>query len=195
MKYLKKYDAFSETIAINPSDSETVKKSKMSVNENEIYLRNYNANKEKLRQIWTEIIKDGEKTVFRYAGDKLLIESEKLITTTLPGVGKAKNPYLSELSNILNIERQIIASQIKISDDSILQTETKNKMQGEESAENKATFSEKVDEIGKRITDNTNKIKVLKDEMDKKKVDFKKRMDGIDRDLQISIKTLKSQIT
>ena len=87
MKYLKKYDAFSETIAINPSDSETVKKSKMSVNENEIYLRNYNANKEKLRQIWTEIIKDGEKTVFRYAGDKLLIESEKLITTTLPGVG------------------------------------------------------------------------------------------------------------
>ena len=55
MRYLKKYDDFSEAIAINPGDSETVKKSKMNVNESEIYLRHYKTNKDKHKRIWTEI--------------------------------------------------------------------------------------------------------------------------------------------
>lgn len=192
MMHLKNYEGFLEKFNIDQSDPENLKKQKQYVNETELFVKNYRANNGKLRQIWTGIKTESGKQAFLYDGDKVLEESKKLIMTTMPGIAiKSKNPYLDELSNILRIEREIIKSQIGISEDSLLQTETKNKMQEEQTPVGKKKLSETLNNINKRLNDNTNKIKVLKTDMDKKKKVFDKRMLDLSKDLNISIRNIR----
>lgn len=194
MIHLKNYEGFLEKFNIDQSDPENLKKQKQYVNETELFIKNYSTNNGKLRQIWTGIKTENGKQAFLYDGDKVLEESKKLIMTTMPGVAmKSKNPYLEELSNILRIEREIIKSQLGISEDSLLQTETKSKMQEEQTPEGKKGLSETLAKISKRISDNTNKIKVLKTDMEKKKKVFDKRMLDLKKDLAISIKNIRAE--
>lgn len=192
MIHLKNYECFLEKFNIEPSDPENLKKHKQYVNETELFIKNYRTGIVKLKQIWTGIKTENGKQVFLYDGEKMLEESKKLILTTIPGAAiKSKNPYLDELSNILRIEREIIKSQIGISEDSILQTETKSKMQEEQTPVGKKKLSETLNNINKRLNENTNKIKVLKVEMDKKKKVFEKRMLDLVKDLNISIRSIR----
>ena len=192
MIHLKNYEGFLEKFNIDQNDPENLKKQKQYVNETELVLRNYNTNNSKLRQIWTGIKTESGKQAFLYDGDKVLEESKKLILTSMPGVAtKSKNPYLDELSNILRIEREIIKSQIGISEDSLLQTETKSRVQDEQTPEGKKGLSETLGKINDRITNNTNKIKVLKTDMEKKKKVFDKRMLDLKKDLAISINNIR----
>jgi hypothetical protein len=191
MRHLNNYKKFFEDIAVNLSDSPAIKVAKQNYNTTQTNLTEYKAKKDQLTKIYTSTNpKDGG---LLYDDKMIKTEVDKILGKTDVNSGKDRNPFLSELVVLLDMQRRIEKMSKSNADDKLTLDDLKQNMSGETNEKTKDDLSNRVKEIDNRISLNTADISKLNSDYTTSKKAFDTKMLKLVKDLQTSVKKIISQ--
>ena len=190
MRHLNNFKKFFEDLAVNISDNPAIKIAKQSYNTTQENLTEYKAKKDQLTKIYIAINPEGgllyDDTLIQKEVDKLL--GKKDISS-----GKDRNPFLSDLVVLLDLQRRIEKLQKSNSDDKLTLDDLKNDVSTEDNPDSKEQTSNKIDEINNRMSLNKADISKLNTEYIKSKKAHDDEMSKLNKDLQASVKKILDQ--
>ena len=188
MRHISNFKKFFEDLSINLTDSPAIKVAKQNYNTDQLNLNEYKAKKDELTKIYTSTNpKDGS---LLYDDTSIKAEVDKVLGKEDVNNGKDRNPFLSELLTILDLERRILIMQKSNLDDKLTLDDLKKET--EDGGENDQVTS-KIKDINDRMSLNTSSIAKLQSDYTKSKKEFDDKMNNIVKDLQDNIKNITSQ--
>lgn len=191
MRHINNFKKFFEDLAVNMTDNPAIKIAKQSYNNTQENLTEYKAKKDQLTKIYTAINpKDGG---LLYDDKLIQKEVDKLLGKQEVGSGKDRNPFLSELVVLLDLQRRIERLQKSNLDDKLTLDDLKSDVSGEDNPDSKEQTTNKIDEINDRMSLNTGDISKLNTEYLKSKKAFDVKMTKLVKDLQASVKKIVEQ--
>lgn len=191
MRHINNFKKFFEDIAVNLTDDPAIKIAKQSYNTTQVNLTEYKSKKDQLSKIYTTTNpKDGS---LLYDDKSIQIEVDKVLGKTDTNSGKDRNPFLSELVILLDLQRRIERMKKTNVDDKLMLDDLKQNIIGETNEKTKADLSKRVGEINNRISLNTSDISKLNNEYTTSKKTFDDKMLKMATDLQTSVKKISNQ--
>ena len=191
MRHINNFKKFFEDIAVNLTDNPAIKIAKQSYNTIQVNLTEYKAKKDQLTKIYTATNpKDGS---LLYDDKILSSEVDKILGKSDINSGKDRNPFLSELVVLLDLQRRIERMQKSNVDDKLTLDDLKQSMDGETNDKTKEDLSKRINEINNRISLNTTDISKLNNEYGASKKTFDDKMLKMAADLQTSVKKISNQ--
>jgi hypothetical protein len=189
MRNLKTYKKFFEDLTINLSDDPTTKMEKQDINTNDEYLKDYNTYKDQLIKIYTAKNTDGS---LLYDDTSLKTEVEKILGKSDDKTDKDRNPFLQELTTVLNLQRKIETLQKSNLDDKLTKDDLNQDKNAETDKSAIDSITKKIKEIDDRDNLNNTSISKLTADYNKSKKDFDDKMNKIIKDLKDSETNLKN---
>ena len=189
MRNLKTYKKFFEDLTINLSDDPTTKMEKQDINTNDEYLKDYNTYKDQLIKIYTAKNTDGS---LLYDDTALKTEVEKILGKSDDKTDKDRNPFLQELTTVLNLQRKIETLQKSNLDDKLTKDDLNQDKNAETDKSAIDSITKKIKEIDDRDNLNNTSISKLTADYNKSKKDFDDKMNKIIKDLKDSETNLKN---
>lgn len=191
MRHINNFKKFFEDIAVNLTDNPAIKIAKQSYNTTQVNLTEYKSKKDQLTKIYTATNpKDGG---LLYDDKMLKTEVEKILGKTDINSGKDRNPFLSELVVLLDLQRRIERMQKSNVDDKLTRDDLKQNMDGETNDKTKKDLSNRINEINDRISLNTADISKLNTDYIASKKAFDAKMLKLVKDLQTSVNKIINQ--
>lgn len=191
MRHLNNFKKFFEDLAVNMTDNPAIKIAKQTYNITKENIDEFNQKKANLEKIYTAINpKDGS---LLYDDTIIQKEVDKLLGKQGVGSGKDRNPFLSELVVLLDLERRIERLQKSNLDDKLTLDDLKSEASGEDNPNSKDQTTNKIKEINDRMSLNTADISKLNTEYLKSKKAFDVKMSKLVKDLQASVKKIVEQ--
>ena len=189
MRNLKTYKKFFEDLTINLSDDPTTKMEKQDINTNDEYLKDYNTYKDQLIKIYTAKNTYGS---LLYDDTALKTEVEKILGKSDDKTDKDRNPFLQELTTVLNLQRKIETLQKSNLDDKLTKDDLNQDKNAETDKSAIDSITKKIKEIDDRDNLNNTSISKLTADYNKSKKDFDDKMNKIIKDLKDSETNLKN---
>jgi hypothetical protein len=190
MKNIKNYKKFLEDLTINLTDDPTTKMEKQDINTNNEHLKEYNTHKNQLIKIYTA--KNTTDGSLLYDDTALQMEVEKLLGKSNTKTDEDRNPFLQELTTVLNLQRKIEKLQKDNLDDKLTKDDLNQNKNGETDTNALGEISNKIKEIDTRTNLNNTSITKLTLDYNKSKKDFDDKMSVIIKDLKDSETKLKN---
>ena len=190
MKNIKNYKKFLEDLSINLTDDPTTKMEKQDINTNNEHLKEYNVHKDQLTKIYTA--KNTTDGSLLYDDATLQMEVEKLLGKSNTKTDEDRNPFLQELTTVLNLQRKIEKLQKDNLDDKLAKDDLNQNKNGETDTNALGEISNKMKEIDTRTNLNNTSITKLLTDYNKSKKDFDDKMKDIIKDLKDSETKLKN---
>ena len=190
MKNIKNYKKFLEDLTINLTDDPTTKMEKQDINTNNEHLKEYNTHKDQLTKIYTA--KNTTDGSLLYDDATLQMEVEKLLGKSNTKTDEDRNPFLQELTTVLNLQRRIEKLQKDNLDDKLTKDDLNQNKNGESDKNALDDISNKIKEIDNRTNLNNTSITKLLTDYNKSKKDFDDKMKDIIKDLKDSETKLKN---
>lgn len=181
MRHIHNYKSFNEKFSEISTDAPSVNAAKQYYNKLELDIKEYNDNKDKLKQLYTDVVTDKDKNVVLLNDDVTLkTKVDALIGKTDIKPGKDRSPLLSKYLKQLDIEREIIKKEkTQFKDEQTLKTE-----KGKEGNE------EVTKAIENKMSLNNSDILTLKTDLIKQQKEFNDFMTKEKNELKNSITTI-----
>ena len=162
MRYLRKYDFFKEALAVSTTDRPDEKLAKQSANDIEADLKEYNAKKTQIDQL--------------YNSTKNNLEIEQKLKTVLPEK-ENKNQFLVDYLRICRIQNEIETA----NSDRVLAQANKSTLTGEKDLKE---LSDKIANFDKILSEKTKQMKDLMAEHKKLMIDTEKELKKDTQEIQ-----------
>jgi hypothetical protein len=162
MRYLRKYDFFKEVLTTSTTDRPDEKLAKQSVNDIEADLKEYNAKKTQIDQL--------------YNSTKNNLEIEQKLKTILPEK-ENKNQFLVDYLRICRIQNEIETA----NSDRVLAQANKSTLTGEKDLKE---LSDKIANFDKILSEKTKQMKELMVEHEKLIIDTKEQLKKDTQEIQ-----------
>jgi hypothetical protein len=187
MRHIHNYKSFNETFTTNPTDISSVNAAKQYYNKLELDIKEYRDNKDKLKQLYTDVVTDKDKNVVLLNDDTTLkTKVDALIGKTDIKPGKDRSPLISKYFKQLDIERQIIKKEkTQSADKNALDVLTKS----QESSGSKE-IDPRIKETEEKMSINNSDILSLRNELIKQEKEFNDFITKETNELKKSIKTI-----
>lgn len=184
---IKRYASFLEDLAVSANDSPAMKMSKQSVKADEKYIADYNAKKDALTRLYTDVDANGE---FKNDDVRLKEELEKMLGKEEQSEGADRNPLLQELAIVLDLQRQLATEQRRTNSEKSRLDETTDEAVDEEGPR-KDELNKRAEEMKSKVTDGVAKIADLNKRTQEARMNFDKKMEEFEKQLKKSTDDIK----
>jgi hypothetical protein len=183
MKYLKKFNSFSEALEVKTTDSTDVKFSKEKMNSTEQWLKEYNQKKSTIDQVYkTEKNPEAREQKLK----NLLGKSEA-------SQGQDRNPFLVKYCRIAKSQSDVDDINKKIINDKLQLKDFEDSLGTSKDADQKKLLQSTIADCKNRISTNNQKIKDMLADVLKLEQEIKSDMDEMKKDIDKFSKEIQSQ--
>lgn len=188
---IMRYDAFAEALNVGLQDSPALKMSKQALNNSEKFLADYKKFKDRLTQVYTSVNpKDGKP---QFDDETLKAEVEKILGKEDAIKTGNRNPYLQELTTVLELERRLKSLQDKDNDDRLAEEDLRQQMSDEQDPNTKKELQTRVDKLKERDSETGSEISRITTELNDRKKEFDTKMSKALGEIKKAVARIKNQ--
>lgn len=186
-----RFDAFSEALTVGLQDSPATKMAKHAVNQGEKFLADYKKFKDRLTQVYTSTDPKTGKPLFD--DETLKAEVEKLLGREDAAKTGSRNPYLQELTTVLELERRMKSLEDREGDDKMAEEDLRQQMSDEQDPGRKKDIQTRIDKLKERIGEAGTEVGKIATELATRKKEFETKMSKTLGELKKSIGRIKDR--
>ena len=184
---IKRYRTFLEDLQVSPNDSPVARMAKQAINSDSDYLKDYNAKKQKITDLFTAVGPDGK---FKFDDETLKIELEKELGKEVDKDGEDRNPLIQELTVVLDLQRQLTKLDRQNTEDKTRMDEAGDEKALEEGPR-KDELSKRFDKLKAKVGENVARMSEMSRKISDAKKSFDKKMADFLKNVQESTEEIK----
>lgn len=189
---IMRFGAFREALTVGMQDSPATKMAKQATNQAEKFLGDYKKFKDRLTQVYTSVDPKTGKPLFDE--QTLKIEVEKLLGKEDATKTGNRNPYLQELTTVLELERRMKSLEDREGDDKLAEEDLRQQISDEQDPNTKKQIQERIDKLKERIGEAGSEVQKIATELATRKKEFETKMSKTLGELKKSIGRIKDQV-